>query len=572
MTTQFLNTIFSGATISSFLKRTESMIIFLLSTIFLLASTSVSAHDFEANNNGTPIYFNLIEGGKAVEVTFQGTQPQDVMNEYKGEVVIPNAITFNGTTYPVTGIGEAAFMGCTELVTIHIPSSVTTLDVNAFYDCKRLTSVYYNLPAEEVSSISEEVFQNVNPMIILYVPAQSRLTFRKTEGWSSFKNIIANDNFKEEATVAATASHPIDFTAKAEPIIIEKPGKKAKAVSKEKTSNKKEKTVSKEKLTTKKEKAATKEKTISKEKNSNKKEKTISKEKTSTKKEKPVVKEKAPTINKKLTKAEKAALKIQEEKAAQQAFLKAEAEKAAKKKALKAEKAKEKARKAAEKEAAKTAEKKTEKKEKTKKSSSQTTLLVPSFMKQEEDAAAKVEPTTSVETPVETTAETVTPVVETPIVETPVVTTDKPTTDQPTVPTQEEATTVVPEPAPTPTITHPAELTTLVKTMNSTLPKSLGAGVGITEEKLILEKDFLIMPYSVDEDLNPNIDALLKTLGKNFDSTEIDKLIDLRLPQNRRLVKMLAEKNYGLKYRYQASKHPDFFVEKVVKAEELKKY
>ena len=506
---------------------------FLLSTIFLIASTSVSAHDFEANNNGTPIYFNLREGGKAVEVTFRGSQPQDVINEYKGEVVIPNAITFDGTTYPVTGIGEAAFMGCTELVTIHIPSSVTTLDVNAFYDCKRLTSVYYNLPAEEVTSISEEVFLNVNPMIILYVPAQSRLTFRKTIGWSSFKNIIANDNFKEEATLAATATHPIDFTAKAEPIIIEKPGKKAKAVSKEKTSTKKEKTV---------------------------------KEKTSTKKEKPVVKEEAP-IKKKLTKSEKAALKMKEEKAAQQAYLKAEAEKAAKKKALKAEKAKEKARKAAEKEAAKKAEKevakKAEKKEKTKKSSSQTTLLVPSFMKHEEESATKAEPTTSVETPV----------VETPVVETPVVTTEaEPTTVQPTVPTQEEATAVVPEPAPTPAITHPAELTTLVNTMNSTLPKSLGAGVGITEEKLILEKDFLIMPYSVDEDQNPNIDALLKTLGKNFDSTDIDKLIDLKLPQNRRLVKMLAEKNYGLKYRYQASKHPDFFVEKVVKAEELKKY
>ena len=545
MTTQFLNTIFSGATISSIQKRTESMFKFLLSTIFLIASTSVSAHDFEANNNGTPIYFNLREGGKAVEVTFRGSQPQDVINEYKGEVVIPNAITFDGTTYPVTGIGEAAFMGCTELVTIHIPSSVTSLDANAFYDCKRLTSVYYNLPAEEVTSISEEVFQNVNPMIILYVPAQSRLTFRKTIGWNSFKNIIANDNFKEEETLAATATHPIDFTAKAEPIIIEKPGKKAKAVSKEKTSTKKEKTVVKEKPA-------------------------VKKEKPSTKKEKPVVKEEAP-IKKKLTKSEKAALKMKEEKAAQQAYLKAEAEKAAKKKALKAEKAKEKARKAAEKEAAKKAEKdvakKAEKKEKTKKSSSQTTLLVPSFMKHEEESATKTEPTTSVETPVET------PVIETPVVETPVVTTEaEPTTVQPTVPTQEEATAVVPEPAPTPAITHPAELTTLVNTMNSTLPKSLGAGVGITEEKLILEKDFLIMPYSVDEDQNPNIDALLKTLGKNFDSTEIDKLIDLRLPQNRRLVKMLAEKNYGLKYRYQASKHPDFFVEKVVKAEELKKY
>lgn len=531
------------------------MSMFLLSTIFLIASTSVSAHDFEANNNGTPIYFNLREGGKAVEVTFRGSQPQDVINEYKGEVVIPNAITFDGTTYPVTGIGEAAFMGCTELLTIHIPSSVTSLGANAFYDCKRLTSVYYNLPAEEVTSISEEVFQNVNPMIILYVPAQSRLTFRKTEGWSSFKNIIANDNFKEEATLAATATHPIDFTAKAEPIIIEKPGKKAKAVSKEKTSSKKEKPVVKEKPA-------------------------VKKEKPSTKKEKPVVKEEAP-IKKKLTKSEKAALKMKEEKAAQQAYLKAEAEKAAKKKALKAEKAKEKARKAAEKEAAKNAEKKVEKevakkaekKEKTKKSSSQTTLLVPSFMKHEEEAAAKTEPTTSVETPVVETPVVENPVVENPVVETPVVTTEaEPTTVQPTVPTQEEATAVVPEPAPTPAITHPAELTTLVNTMNSTLPKSLGAGVGITEEKLILEKDFLIMPYSVDEDQNPNIDALLKTLGKNFDSTEIDKLIDLRLPQNRRLVKMLAEKNYGLKYRYQASKHPDFFVEKVVKAEELKKY
>ncbi|MBQ3629340.1 MAG: leucine-rich repeat protein [Bacteroidaceae bacterium] len=559
MTTQFLNTIFSGATISSIQKRTESMFKFLLSTIFLIASTSVSAHDFEANNNGTPIYFNLKEGGKAVEVTFRGSQPQDVINEYKGEVVIPNAITFDGTTYPVTGIGEAAFMGCTELVTIHIPSSVTSLDANAFYDCKRLTSVYYNLPAEEVTSISEEVFQNVNPMIILYVPAQSRLKFRKTIGWNSFKNIIANDNFKEDVTLAATATHPIDFTAKAEPIIIEKPGKKAKAVSKEKTSTKKEKAV-KEKTSTKKEKPVVKEKPVIK------KEKTISKEKPSTKKEKPVVKEEAP-IKKKLTKSEKAALKMKEEKAAQQAYLKAEAEKAAKKKALKAEKAKEKARKAAEKEAAKKAEKevakKAEKKEKTKKSSSQTTLLVPSFMKHEEETATKTEPTTSVETPV----------VETPVIETPVVTTEaEPTTVQPTVPTQEEAAAVVPEPAPTPAITHPAELTALVNTMNSTLPKSLGAGVGITEEKLILEKDFLIMPYSVDEDQNPNIDALLKTLGKNFDSTDIDKLIDLRLPQNRRLVKMLAEKNYGLKYRYQASKHPDFFVEKVVKAEELKKY
>ncbi|MBQ5460263.1 MAG: hypothetical protein IIT55_00350, partial [Bacteroidaceae bacterium] len=82
---------------------------FLLSTIFLIASTSVSAHDFEANNNGTPIYFNLREGGKAVEVTFRGSQPQDVINEYtKGGTVVnmvPDActVTTAAGTYQAAG-------------------------------------------------------------------------------------------------------------------------------------------------------------------------------------------------------------------------------------------------------------------------------------------------------------------------------------------------------------------------------------------------------------------------------------------------------------------------------------
>ena len=446
---------------SSLLKRSVSGFITML---LLGVCTSISAHDFEAKSNGTTIYFNLAKGGNAVEVTFQGSKPQEVDNEYKGEIIIPSAITVEGKTYPVTAIGEGAFQGCDELVTIHIPASVTSISDHAFLNCKRLTSVFYNLPASQVFPISETTFLNVNPMIILNVPESSRLVFRREKGWSSFTNIIATDQFQSAPTLSATAAHPIDLS-------VQKAAKKAKAEAAEKA-----------------EKAAQKE-----------------------------LEEKE--------KAEKAAKKAAEKEA------KKAAEKEAKKKDKEAEKKVEKkAEKAAEKEAEKKAEKASKK-------SSQTALLVPSFMK---EAAESAQPATP--------AETTTPAA---------------------VPATVPATSVA---GPSAGPSHPQELTSLITTINNSLPKSMGAGVGITEEKLTLEDGFVIMPYSVDEDMNPNIDALLKALGTSLENNDIDKLLDLNNPQNRQLVKTLANTNYGLKYRYQASKHPDLFVQKVVKSEDLKKY
>lgn len=494
------------------MKRSASC---FMTTLLLCVSSSVSAHDFEANNNGTTFYFNLAKGGNAVEVTFQGSKPQDVDDEYKGDIIIPSAITYEGNTYPVTAIGEGAFQGCTELITVHIPASVTSIQDRAFLDCKRLTSVFYNLPASEVSPISETTFLNVNPMIILNVPGPSRLTFRKEKGWSSFTNIISTDEFQEAPTLSATASHPVDLTVREEPVV--------KAIPVAKT----------------KEKAA--------------------------KKEKPAKKEKVEKVVKK-EKPDKAAQKAADEKAEKE-----RAERAARAaKAVKARKVAQKELKDKEK-AEKEAQKAAKKAEKNAKKASQTTLLVPSFMREKMEESAQ--PVTAVEEPVvvETHEEPVAVVpvepVSAPVVEEPV---SVPVVE--TVPATSVSVPVAdstPEPAAP---THPQELTTLVNTINNSLPKSLGAGVGITEEKLILETGFVILPYSVDENMNPNIDALLKVLGKSLDSNDIDKLFDLNVPQNRQLVKTLAKTNYGLKYRYQASKHPDLFVEKVVKAEELKKY
>ena len=532
-----------------FLKRSASCFI---TTLLLCVSSSVSAHDFEANNNGTTFYFNLVKGGNSVEITFQGTQPQDVDDEYKGEIIIPSAITYEGNTYPVTAIGEGAFQGCAELITVHIPASVTSIQDRAFLDCKRLTSIFYNLPASEVFPISETTFLNVNPMIILNVPGPSRLAFRKEKGWASFTNIISTDEFQEAPTLSATASHPVDLTVREEPVV--------KAIPVAKT---KEKAAKKEKV----EKVAkTKEKAVKKEKV----EKVVKKEKAAKKETTEKV------VKKKIV--DKAAQKAADEKAEKE-----RAERAAR--AARAKKAQKAARKEyeekmkAEKEAKKAA-KKAEKNTKAKKAS-QTTLLVPSFMREKMEESAQTE--TAVEQPVavETHEEPAAVVPAEPVA--------APVVEEPVAAPVVEETVAVPvvEPVSAPVVetvpatsdagsvagpAHPEELTSFVNTINNSLPKSLGAGVGIIEEKLILEDGFVILPYSVDENMNPNIDALLKALGKSLDNNDIDKLFDLSVPRNRQLVKMLAKTNYGLKYRYQASKHPDLFVEKIVKSEDLKKY
>ena len=61
---------------------------------------------------------------------------------YSGKIVIPDKVSYSGTTYSVTGIGANAFDSCSGLTSVTIPSSVTKIDKDAFKDCRGLTSVH----------------------------------------------------------------------------------------------------------------------------------------------------------------------------------------------------------------------------------------------------------------------------------------------------------------------------------------------------------------------------------------------------------------------------------------------
>ena len=102
----------------------------------LVATTSLWAEDFSVGG----IYYNYLEDNK-VEVTYRGDYSGSYDDEYSGEVIIPETVTHNGTTYSVTSIGAYAFRGCSSLTSITIPNSVTSIGDNAFEYCSSLTSV-----------------------------------------------------------------------------------------------------------------------------------------------------------------------------------------------------------------------------------------------------------------------------------------------------------------------------------------------------------------------------------------------------------------------------------------------
>ena len=65
-----------------------------------------------------------------------------VANQYTlSDVAVPSSITVDGTAYQVTALGPLCFKGCTDLVSVTLPSSVKKLGNLCFYNCTSLESI-----------------------------------------------------------------------------------------------------------------------------------------------------------------------------------------------------------------------------------------------------------------------------------------------------------------------------------------------------------------------------------------------------------------------------------------------
>ena len=149
----------------------------LFTALLLLCSTVAFAHDFEVDG----IYYNITDDvNKTVEVTYKGSYSSEYSNEYSGAVNIPASVTYNGTTYSVTSIGESAFSGCSGLTSIEIPNSVLSIGDMTFSGCSGLTSI--EIP-NSVLSIGYETFSSCSGLTNVVIP--NNVT---SIGWYAFSN------------------------------------------------------------------------------------------------------------------------------------------------------------------------------------------------------------------------------------------------------------------------------------------------------------------------------------------------------------------------------------------------
>ena len=113
----------------------------------LLAGQAWADYDFYATcSSGQILYYKILNNSESnsVRVTCPGlnggyygyTKPS-------GELVIPETVNYGGVNYSVTEIGPHAFSYCNDLLSVTIPSSVTSIYSGAFEDCNNLKKAEY---------------------------------------------------------------------------------------------------------------------------------------------------------------------------------------------------------------------------------------------------------------------------------------------------------------------------------------------------------------------------------------------------------------------------------------------
>ena len=124
----------------------------------IVSNMNTYVHDFEQDGIR---YHILSEEYKSVGA--YGLIECNSLND--GNIVIPQTVAINGSTYTVTTIDDRAFSDCSALTSVSMPS-VTTIGESAFSDCYALTSV--SMPS--VTTIGEYAFLNCHALTSVSMP------------------------------------------------------------------------------------------------------------------------------------------------------------------------------------------------------------------------------------------------------------------------------------------------------------------------------------------------------------------------------------------------------------------
>ena len=133
------------------------------------------------------LYFELLNKDEAV-VAYDASYAS-----LSKEIVIPDKVTNNGHTFPVTKIDNEAFKGAA-FTKVTLPSTITTVSEGAFSGCTKLTDVTF---ADEVTTIGKQAFVGCTALKELDLNKVANIAAEAFKGcttlatmFSSYKGVI----------------------------------------------------------------------------------------------------------------------------------------------------------------------------------------------------------------------------------------------------------------------------------------------------------------------------------------------------------------------------------------------
>ena len=120
---------------------------------------------------------------------------EDYRNRYtetlvKGNIVIPEKVSYWNNTFTVQEICDKAFMDAIELTGITIPNSLTYIGSLAFYNCTGLTEIHTQITYPASVPLGNNVFYGVPKNTCkLYVPRGTLQLYKNAAQWKDFLNM-----------------------------------------------------------------------------------------------------------------------------------------------------------------------------------------------------------------------------------------------------------------------------------------------------------------------------------------------------------------------------------------------
>ena len=157
--------------------------------------------------NGTlSVIFEIIDNNK---YHINGQTAEVTKGNDEQEIIVPEKMTYNGTSYPVTSLADGAFAHLQNLKNVKVPASVKAAGNGLLTDCPHLAAIIWEAPMKMTQEMAGDIS---NPNLLFYTSDTSYAP-------SNIKNVINSQTNRAERIVLTDEGEnhefycPEEFTA-----------------------------------------------------------------------------------------------------------------------------------------------------------------------------------------------------------------------------------------------------------------------------------------------------------------------------------------------------------------------